>query len=150
MKLSGIANVIGKLSRVSPSLNKLVKVGHIITCCRFNKEGAMKSSSITKSVRRLIGQWNGIAHERELRTELTKLHQSFHDWEAGKLNSFDLSDSIHKFHDGPARDLYKLYAMDCSREDWLLSSAVSKGIVKREELPSQLVEALGERLTAFD
>lgn len=110
----------------------------------------MKPTAITKSIRRLIGQWNGIAYERELHKELTELHQLFHDWDKGRLNSFDLSEAIHKFHDGPARDLYKLYAMGCSHEDWLLASALSKGIIKREELPSSLVEALGDRLAAFD
>lgn len=105
----------------------------------------MKTVTHSKSVRRLIGQWNNIAYERELRAALTELLQVFHEWEAGKLNSFEMSEAIHKYHDGTARTLYKLYAMDCSREDWLLDAAVSHGIVSKEELPAVLQDALAAR-----
>jgi len=45
----------------------------------------MKSAS--KAVRKMIGEWCGVAYQRELGAELAKLHNQFHQWETGTPSS---------------------------------------------------------------
>jgi hypothetical protein len=55
---------------------------------------------LSKENKKLLQKWCSIAYERELGSELGKLHDQFHLWKDGKLHPIDLSDEIHKFHDG--------------------------------------------------
>src|SRR5262249_61675494 len=83
-------------------------------------EGSLMKE-LPKAARRLIREWCATAYERELNAELGKLHELFHQWEASALSPFDLSDAIHRFHDGPARQLYGAYVMSRGDEDWLVA-----------------------------
>src|SRR5262245_56652941 len=44
-----------------------------------------------------------IAHEREIRESLQRLADSFADWQAGKLRTWDLKDRLRRFAEGPSR-----------------------------------------------
>lgn len=107
----------------------------------------MSMKSASKAVRKMIREWCGIAYQRELSAELGKLHDRFHQWEAGTLSPFELSDAIHKFHQGPARDLYVRYEMSRGEDDWLVAGAIAGGLIKREEIPGELLEALTPALS---
>jgi len=92
-----------------------------------------------KILKKQVREWCSVAYERELGAELKKLHDSFHAWEHGKLNCFDLSDLIHHFHDDTARELYKTYVMFA--DDWSnLKRAVGLGLVSEQELSAELLE----------
>ncbi len=99
-----------------------------------------------KPIRKLLRKWAATAHERELETELRKLHTLFDEWASGKMSSFDISDAIHKFHDGPARQLYGRYSTSHLEENWLLASAVARDIIKRDELPAEVLECIEPQL----
>jgi hypothetical protein len=101
--------------------------------------------SLPKPIRKLARQWCEVAYERELATELEKLYDEFGRWKAGTINAFDLSELIHKTHDGAVRELYKFYVLGAG-DDWAVACAVKKGILKRDELPPELLESLEDQL----
>ena len=66
----------------------------------------------TKSSRKEAAQLRALAAEAweaELRLALQALFEDFSRWSGHELDSFELSDRIHKFHDGISRELYKRY-----------------------------------------
>ncbi|MBX9670126.1 MAG: hypothetical protein K2X93_21175 [Candidatus Obscuribacterales bacterium] len=99
-----------------------------------------------KPIRKLLRKWAATAHERELEEELKKLHAQFNEWASSKMTSFEISDAIHQFHEGPARRLYGRYSTSHLEENWLIASAVARGIIMREELPAELFECIEPQL----
>jgi hypothetical protein len=81
------------------------------------------------------------AHEEELRRALVPLAEAFRGWEQGRVSSFELSDLIHEFHQGPARELYVRYALR-GADDLNVASAVARGVLGREEVPAEVLEHL--------
>lgn len=63
----------------------------------------------TRAERKELRRLAGLAYERELAHELTTIEAAFRAWRAGELSPFDLSDRIHAFHNGVARDLFVTY-----------------------------------------
>ena len=55
---------------------------------------------IPKRVKRLLREYASAAHEEELRRALLPLAEAFKRWEHGDLDSGELSDLIHRFHQG--------------------------------------------------
>lgn len=51
----------------------------------------------------------GLAYERDLGRALGPLASEFGRWQRGEIDAFELSDKIHEFHNGTARDLYRIY-----------------------------------------
>lgn len=101
-----------------------------------------------KAIKRLIRQYEGQAYERELHRELEKLDRSFTEWRNGEIDSGELSQRIHKFEVGPSRKLYSKYDGDLS--DLNVAHAVGTGLLKREELPPELLEALERQLAYYE
>jgi hypothetical protein len=64
----------------------------------------------TKSERKRIRQIADLAWERGRRIELRKIAVAIEEMECGRLTPFDVTDCIHRFHDGAARDLYKQFS----------------------------------------
>ncbi len=93
-----------------------------------------------KSVSRQIRELRAQAHENELAGELTKLEQSFADWHAGKICAGDLSEMIHKYHNGPARELFVYY--NSGNDDLLVASALVKGILREADAPEEIRQHL--------
>lgn len=99
---------------------------------------------MTKAQRLRLSELAGKAHERELATELTKLEQAFARWRSGEIDAFGVSDAIHGFHRGAARELWKHYQGD---PDWTVSSAISRGILTEAEVDPELLDLLRGHLT---
>lgn len=95
----------------------------------------------SKHVRRLLREAAADARRRELDHELQILNAAFERWRQGKLTGFDLADRIHQFHNGPNRELYVLYSSSDRRIT--VGGAVLRGILQREELHPDLLQALG-------
>jgi hypothetical protein len=64
----------------------------------------------TKSERKRICQLADLVWDRGLRFELRNIAVAIDEMESGRLTPFDVTDRIHKFHDGAARDLYKQFS----------------------------------------
>jgi hypothetical protein len=58
-------------------------------------------AEISKRLKRLLHEYGGKAHEAELREALVPLAEAFKRWERGEIDSFELKDMIHRFHQGP-------------------------------------------------
>lgn len=101
----------------------------------------------TKSQKKKLRELAGIANEQELDQEMEKLYQHFENWRKGKISCFELSDMIHKFHQGPSREIWKTYTyLD---PDMAVSRAVALGILKKEEIPENLLDILDLKIEFF-
>jgi hypothetical protein len=97
----------------------------------------------SKDLRRLAG----IAYDRELSRELTRLETSFAEWRAGQRTAHDVSAAIHEFHDGVARDLWVLYnRVDPSST---VPRAVVSGVLAEDEVPTPLLAKLHNALEFY-
>jgi hypothetical protein len=68
--------------------------------------------NLTKGQRHRLRELGTTAHAREPSTELAKVEAAFARWRSGEIDAFDLNDVIHRFHDGPSRQLYTAYGSD--------------------------------------
>lgn len=93
-----------------------------------------------RRIKRLVREWAGIAHDRELGKALLDLRSQFDRWQRGEISAVDLNDLIHRFHDGGSRDIWKKYATN--HLEPALGHAVATGILRREELPPELLHQI--------
>jgi len=61
---------------------------------------------VSKELKHEIRHLAGVAHERLLAAELTRLESRFSDWRNGEMDAFELSALLHRFHEGEARKLW--------------------------------------------
>lgn len=95
----------------------------------------MKDSSDTD--RRALKRLRDKAYMKELDGALATLASSFDDWREKRIDGQQLSDAIHKFHDGDARRLFSIY---CQLDERMaVASAVARGILHRDEVPEHLL-----------
>ena len=98
----------------------------------------------SKNIKRLLREYMVEAYERELHRELVKLDLSFAEWRAGKIGSGELSYRVHQYETGPSRELYKKY--NYSYHDANVAYAIVTDILKRDEIPAELLEAISSLL----
>ncbi|MEJ2348580.1 MAG: hypothetical protein P8Y03_02210 [Anaerolineales bacterium] len=91
---------------------------------------------LPKKIRRQITDLEGIAYERELENELHKLAAHFDAWKAKRIDPWELTELIHKFHNGPARELYKQYTD--GYHEMNIAYAIKTGILKENEIPDEV------------
>jgi len=95
---------------------------------------------LTKGARRAIRNLAGIAYERELSRELTKLEKRFADWRSGRIDPFELNEAIHKHHDGVSRELFNRHSG--SMLDHVVATAILEGTIQEAEVPDSVREYL--------
>ena len=95
---------------------------------------------IPKRVKRLLREYASAAHDEELRRALLPLAGAFKRWEQGELGSGELSDLIHRFHQGPARELFLRYNTPHLAAP--VAYAVAAGILDRTAVPGEVLEHL--------
>lgn len=98
--------------------------------------------------RRILRDLAGVAYERELRKALLDLHDRFHDWLKDRTDAFALSDAIHAFHDGAARDLYVFYTR--GRPEMQVARAVAHDVLSRDEVPESILHELASLIEFFE
>lgn len=94
----------------------------------------------SKQIKRLIREYAARAYEAELGQALGELEQQFAGWRSGEISAFELSDHIHTFHQGPARELWGRY--NARIDDTLVAHAIMTGLLPRDTIPAELLEAL--------
>ncbi len=108
----------------------------------FGSVGRQKTTSLmqdtSKRIKRLVREWAGIAHDRELGKALLDLRAQFDRWQRGEIGAVELNDLIHRFHDGGSRNIWKKYATN--HLEPALGFAIATGILRREELPPELLQ----------
>ena len=85
----------------------------------------------TKAQRRKLRELGSTAYERELSAELSNLETEFGRWRAGEIDAHELSDRIHRFHQGPAQKLFTKY--EHSNLDFAVADAIHRGLITEEE-----------------
>jgi hypothetical protein len=85
-----------------------------------------------------------LAYERDLSTELSKLEAEFGRWRAGEIDAHELSDRIHRFHQGPAQKLFSKY--EHSNLDFAVADAIHRGLITEEEAGADGMEMLRNHL----
>ena len=86
----------------------------------------------SKRIKRLLREYAASAHEEELRRALFPVAEAFKRWERRELGSEELSETIHSFHQGPARDLYVRY--NTAHLEMPVAYAITTGVLDRERL----------------
>jgi hypothetical protein len=95
---------------------------------------------VPKRLKRLLREYAGRAHEAELHQALVPLADAFKRWERGELDSFELNELIHRFHQGPSREIYVRYV---SRDfEPALAHAIATGLIDRTAVPAELLDHL--------
>src|SRR2546428_14059724 len=61
---------------------------------------------LPKAIKRALRELAGRAHETLLRRALTDLRREFDAWERSEIDAFELTERVHKFHQGPAQEIY--------------------------------------------
>lgn len=102
----------------------------------------------SKHVKRLLRELAAEAYEKELSQALAKLYKRFEEWREGKINSGELSHRIHQHEVGPSRDLYNKY--NDGPSDLNVAYAIVTGMLDREKIPEELIEAIDKQLRFYE
>lgn len=92
--------------------------------------------NLSKEVKKKLRTLAEIAYEKELRQYLEELYQHFVVWKQGKIDTFQLDELIHKYHNKDAREAYKSFVNSDKRIH--LARAVYNGLLKIEEIPDEV------------
>lgn len=104
-------------------------------------------TKITKSERAILRQFAQESWETELDDSLEQLVEEFSRWADNGMNAFELSDKIHKFHNGASRELYSRYTgLD---PDTVVARAIAMGILKDVILGKTLRPKLNDKIELF-
>jgi hypothetical protein len=101
-----------------------------------------------KRIKRLLREYAGVAHEEELRRALVPVAEAFKRWERGELDSAELTEIIHRFHQGPARDLFDRY--NTPNLEMTVAYAIAAGILDRGTIPAELLDHLAGALRFYE
>jgi hypothetical protein len=102
----------------------------------------------SKGVKQLLSEYAMQAYEIELHRELTKLDLSFEDWRIGRITSDEMSYRMHVYEIGPFRKLHQRYNEGDRAKS--VAYAISSGILLREQMPEQVLEAIAGPLHSFE
>ena len=100
----------------------------------------MSAPPLTKRQKAELRRLAGLAHERELSAAVGDLQLEFERGKKGEISVFALNESIHKFHHGISRDLYKRY--DLTDLDWSVAGAIARGTLGKDEVDTLLLKNL--------
>ena len=103
---------------------------------------------VPKRINRQVREWAGIAHERDLRKALSELHRQFERWELGEIDSLELNEGVHRFHQERSREIWKRYAT--THLEAAVASAVAAGVLRKEELTSELLHHLAALIEFYE
>jgi hypothetical protein len=95
-----------------------------------------------------VREWARIAHDRDLRKALSELRVQFDRWDRGEIDSFELNDAVHRFHQDTARGIWKRYAT--THLEPAVASAVATGVLRKEELPDDLVQHIASLIEFYE
>ena len=101
----------------------------------------------SKRIKRLLREFAAEAYEKELSLELARLDESFAEWRDGKIISGELSDRIHQYETGASRELFKKY--NEGKNDFNVPYAIVTGILAREDVPEELIQAIDKHLSFY-
>jgi len=102
---------------------------------------------VPKRIKRLLREYAAAAHEEELRRALLPISEAFGRWARAELGSGELS-VIHRFHQGPARELWVRY--NTPHLEIPVAFAITTGVLGRETIPAELLAHLAGALRFYE
>jgi methylase of polypeptide subunit release factors len=103
---------------------------------------------IPKRIKRLVREWAAIAHDRDLGKALNELRAQFERWGRGEINTFELNDLVHQFHQGTSREIWTRY--ETRHLEPAIASAVVAGVLRKEELPAELLQHIAGLIEFYE
>ncbi|MBL8170703.1 MAG: hypothetical protein JNJ50_21255 [Acidobacteria bacterium] len=103
---------------------------------------------IPTQIKRLLREQQTRAYEEELRRALLPLAAAFDEWRAGNMNSFDLGDVIHEFHQETSRDLYERYNYGDLRYN--VAYAIVTGVLVRDQVPLEVLSHISNVIEFYE
>ena len=103
---------------------------------------------VSNRIKRLVREWAAIAHDRDLRQALGELREQFDRWDRGDIDSIDLNELVHRYHQDTAREIWKRYAG--SHLEPAVASAVAAGVLRKEELPAELLQHVAGLIELYE
>jgi hypothetical protein len=94
----------------------------------------------TRLERKELRKLAGLAYERELAKALASIEEEFKRWKKNKITAFELSERIHKFHNGVARNLWSFY--ETGHTELNVRHAIAEGILLKTEVSPGILEKL--------
>lgn len=104
-------------------------------------------TKLNSKQRAALRQLAGEAWERELTEALEALFETFCKWADKGMSAFELTDRIHAFHHGVARELYKHYTG--VKPDTAVAVAIARGVLDEAVLDGELRGKLEPLIEAF-
>lgn len=93
----------------------------------------MEEKNPPNTIKKAMRYLAGLAHEAERARALEGLFQG---WKSGEMDSFELSDPIHAFHNGPSRKIYLRYTgLD---SPLLVECALANGLIPEAAVPKEV------------
>ena len=102
---------------------------------------------LTKSQKKALRELAHRAYAEALRRALLPVGEAVEAWKAGTISSFELSDRIHTFHQGPSRKLWSFYTTLDPRT--IVVHAIAEGILDIAAVPEDLRAEIQEKATAL-
>ena len=99
---------------------------------------------MSKAVKRQMNEVVGKGYEEALRRALQKLDADFDLWRKAKIDSFELTERIHKFHQNENRDIYNRFSYPPRMADRIAFRCLEEGLVKEEDVPQEALAYLNQ------
>lgn len=100
-----------------------------------------------KHVKQSLRELAATAYQRELGRELGRLEESFAEWRRGGISAEELSERINAFATGTSRELSRQYSRGFP--DLNVAYALAGGILSREEVPADVLDAIQHMLSFY-
>ncbi len=101
---------------------------------------------LPKAMKREIRQLGAVVHERLLAAELRKLDAEFARWRSGEIDAFELGSLIHRFHEGPPRQLWLSFnTHHVGALSHHLTEALAEGTLRPEEVSEETLAFLSRK-----
>lgn len=105
-----------------------------------------RTDDLPKALKREIRDLAGVLHERLLAAELRKLEAEFARWREGALDAIELSTLIHRFHEGPPRQLWLQFNTNNVKVLSVhLKEGLEEGVMRAEEFSEEALRFLGPK-----
>ena len=110
--------------------------------------GTSERAELPKAIKRALRELAGRAHETLLRRALTDLRREFDAWERSEIDAFELTERVHKFHQGPAQEIYLRFSGGIDLR-LLVGYCVHEGLIERESIPAEVFPYLETALSFY-
>ena len=112
----------------------------------MSTQGSHSRDRESKRIRRLVRELAYQAYEVELHRALEPLSEAFDQWKQGQVTSEMLSELIHQFHQGAAREIFARYEL----HEPAVARAIAKGILARPSISPEILECLSASIKCFE